>query len=562
MSADDYIPGPGHAQTLESRMKDFHTALTKRWRIEAIDEVCRQVPVTTFLARSTGPFGAPDLKHFLDIRVLYHLGFCHYRNWASEGGNGDLPSSCPGETGFQGHEMPVEDRNNPGKLVQIPPTITCPMPDLMSQVEDWAYAERDSIFARLPLFDAHEQSKLKTAYDALEKLKNALYLEGWQDVGSGEQYSLAGGGDLPGTVTKLWVKDADSLDWWVEWTGLAASTVKGGFLRSTGPTLINHSIIAIALGNLISNRAAIIEHGRNNALYWIEQSTNVLDDKSMSTTDLVPGWKTVTAIGMTVAIYGAATGPGAVPAAVAGGTLQLIGFLGENLFPKIERWDFAQEMKAIVTNFSDRIDSLNENLTTEEGEYAAEVSEMRAAVNGASSFDLELYDLTENSPDGTAAKEEGGFNANVDDILRLGEFCEDAASAYEDLLVQFRDIVAVEGHLADKDGSPIAADTDVVALCNEFLEYVKTTSARYYLARDQIVAAAEAYAESDASQAAAFERTMEDWESQGVGTEQPGFDAKKEAGDTDRPEGADDNPYDSELNGEDVYITEQSQGER
>ena len=320
MGVDDFIPGPGHTSTLESRMNTFHQALTKRWRIEAIREVCEHKPVTTFLVRSTGPFGAPDLVHLQEIQNQYHMGHCSYRNWADKLGEGDLPSSCEGKTGFEGTEMPVEDPNNPGNLVQIPPTITCPIKDLMAQAEDWAWAERQSIWTYLPKFDAHEQNKLKAAYDALEKLSHTFHLDGWQDVdmSQGDHHGLAGAEDLPGIVTKLWVKDATSRDWWVGWSGLASDRVRGNFLTSTGPTLINHYLIATALANLISNRAAIIEHGRNNALYWIEQSSVALGTKVAVSDNYVPAWKVMQGLGMTIALFGVGSGP-AAPAVAATG---------------------------------------------------------------------------------------------------------------------------------------------------------------------------------------------------------------------------------------------------
>jgi hypothetical protein len=539
-------------------MNTFHKALTKRWRIEAIREVCDQAPVTTFLARSTGPFGAPDLNHLREIQNVYHMGHCAFRNWADKG-TGDLPSECEGKTGFEGTEMPVEDPQNPGSLVQVPPTITCPIKDLMPLVEDWAWAERDSIWAYLPKFDAHEQVKLKGAYDALEKLSQTFLLNGWQDVdmSQGDHHGLSGAEDLPGIVTKLWNKDADSRDWWVGWSGLAADRVRGNFLTSTGPTLINHYLIATALANLVSNRAAIVEHGRNNALYWIEQATAALDEVGervvTDSTNLVPGWKVISGLGMTISLFGVGSGPAAPAIAATGGVFQLVGFLGENLIPEIKTWDFAQEVKAIVTDLSDRITSLNENLTTEEADYASSVTNTRSGLNEAGSFDLELYDLTENSATGTGGSGEG-YEVVVSDVLTLAQYCESAAVAYEGTLAQFSDVLTADGHLADKDGSPTAADSDVVAMFNEFYEYVKTTSARYYLAHEQIKAAAESYAETDDGAKAVLERTMGDWEINGTGTAQPGFDTTAEAGDTDRPDGADDNPYDEGLNG-DAYGT-------
>jgi hypothetical protein len=57
-------------------------------------------------------------------------------------------------------------------------------------------------------------------------------------------------------------------------------------------------------------------------------------------------------------------------------------------------------VKAIVADLRDRITSLNENLTTEEADYAFSVTNTRSGLNEAGSFDLELYDLTENSATG------------------------------------------------------------------------------------------------------------------------------------------------------------------
>jgi hypothetical protein len=558
MSLGDCIPGPGHGHAVQVHMDAFETALTKRWRIEVVRELVGNKPVTTFLARSTGPFGAPDLSALQDVRYQRHKGLCHYSDWAFNKPDGDLPASCPGETGYQGSEPPEENPTTPGTLVQIPRKITCPIPKVMEMVATWAEAERQSLEPRVPVFDAHQQSRLSEAYTALARFAAETDV----DVPKQSGQRMSSGGALPDTVTSLWVQNSEDRDWWVGWTGLAANAAKGNFFTSTLPTLRNHSIIAVALADLVSNRSAIVEYARNNGKHLITGATVALDAKTTASTDLVPTWKGLQAIGMSVALYGAFSGPGAVATAVTGGALGLVGFLGENLLPKTSAVAFSGDLKAIVTTFSDKLDELGEGLTRREGEYGEAADTLRTAVNGASSFELELYDLSENQASGTGdRREEPGFQAPVDNILTLGATCEKAAGDYEGLLWHFNALAGLETDMADKDGTATRADEGVLALCDELHEYVKTTAARYYLARDQIMAAAADYAETDEGRKAAFDRVMSDWSDTGTGQAEPNprFDVESEAKDSVRPGGADRTPGYDELEGEQQYVTGQTQ---
>ncbi|MCH7231108.1 hypothetical protein L0U85_09615 [Glycomyces sp. L485] len=565
-SLDDYITETDHSATLQSKLNQFERALTRRWRREAVEQIDRREPVKTFLARSSGPYGAPDVSPYMTLEVQHHKAHCAFIDWVMNGQDGDLGSvSCDGATGLMpgDNQLMYDYAYDPPRVVEMPFNIDCPIGQLMSDIEDWAWGERLTIKNKLPKFDGHDVSKLEAAYEAAEALRAATLSDyGGVDITQGEHNDLAGSSDLSGTVAKIWSKDSDSRDWWVEWSGLAAEHVKGNFCTSTGPTLINHSLIATALANLISQRAAIIEKGRNNGIYWIEQTTVKLDDHSMSedSTDLVPGWKAVQGIGASIALYGAGTGPGAAPAAATGGAVSLLGFLGENLFGEWKTSSFPEQMEELVVNLSDRIDSLNENLETHEQEYSAGVSSARGAVNDASSFDLELYDLTENSSGGVADKGAAdGYDVNISNVLTLAEHCEAAAVAYEDLLSNFSDLLDAAPHLADKNGDPTTGDEDLAAMCEELHGFFKTTAARYYLAFEEIKAAAEAYADADDTSAGSFDRTMESWGRDGVGTAEPGIDVEAAAEDTERAEGADDNPYDGALTGDGtVYYTEEN----
>ncbi|MDQ3789471.1 MAG: hypothetical protein M3422_19785 [Actinomycetota bacterium] len=136
-----------------------------------------------------------------------------------------------------------------------------------------------------------------------------------------------------------------------------------------------------------------------------------------------------------------------------------------------------------------------------------------------------------------------GFVANIESILQLAKDCYAIANDYADIAGTITRVDAATAHLTDKDGAATAADTDLVALVDEFFEYLKTTSSRYRVAAEQLEAAAATYVTVDDEQQAVFQRYMDDWASY-EGTENDvrdygnaNWNAEEEADETDRPEG-------------------------
>ncbi|WP_026929980.1 hypothetical protein [Glycomyces tenuis] len=550
-----YIEQTDHLAAIAERMDQFEKALVKRWRREIAERVNSDEPIVTSIVRNT--FGNPVPGYlagqFTSAEWSAHKTYCGTMPHYLEGGDPGDAGRCEGWLDPNG--QPVEVENSSGEMVAIGPKIDCPLDAALAMVDQWAVQERSAIEPSIPKFQGHDVAKLESAYDAAKKLREATLAEYTDvDISQGGHRDLAGGGDLPGTVAKIWSKDSESRDWWVGWTGLAADHVRGNFCTSAGPTLMNHSVIATALGNLVTTRAAIIEAGRNNGLHLIERATAALGEVDASPFTETEGWKSVQSGLDAFSLWSALGGP--LPKAVAA-ALKLLQFLGDKWFAEVEAHTFADAMVDIVTGLVDGFIELNDQLDEQEAQYREAAASAMEAINDAASFDLELYDLTENTPGGTdSAGSAEGYTVDISNVLTLAEHCELAGEDYEGLLRHFEDLFDAEPHLADKDGDPTAADKDVKQMFADFKGFVKTTSARYYLAHEEIRAAAEAYAQVDEDSAAAVERTLDSWDRSGVGEVDPGFDVDRAARPTERDEDASDNPYNGELDGDPNYYTE------
>ncbi|MFC4852850.1 hypothetical protein [Actinophytocola glycyrrhizae] len=106
-----------------------------------------------------------------------------------------------------------------------------------------------------------------------------------------------------------------------------------------------------------------------------------------------------------------------------------------------------------------------------------------------------------------------GYNVDISAILDMAKQCYAAANGYAAVVGRVSDVDAAVGHLTDKDGAATAADTEVIALVDEFVEYLKTTSSRYFLAGEQLEASASTYTQQEEDQRRVFEAYMGDLES-------------------------------------------------
>lgn len=510
---------------LEAEVNAFRKALTKRWRKEVAIAVRGNGTFKTAFHRYQTPYDG-DLWDYWDPINQVHIfwGSCEVIKWAQGDQQGDVPA-CPGRTfspemGYP--PMTVFDRN--GIEVATPNEINCGMNSIMQHVEYWAHSEGSAVFGKLPQFDKHDQRAIEGAQQALIAIGGALGLE--SAAGSDAGFTLASNADLLNKVRKLIGEDGESAGWYQSWTGLAADKLKDGFFASIAPTLHNQAGIAASIHNLYSARGTIIQEMRSGSLKILSDAGKALDETKVVTTDLNPVWQTFQGMGTALSIAG-----GWNPAVGAvGASVQLIGILGQNFAPKIKHTEYAHDVEAVITALWRHLDEQSNDLFSRENDYNNGIHSLRDTVFGFHSFNLELYDLTENTATGNGNGKSAGFHVDVDAVLEIADTCFECAEIYENQLIpKIAAIQAADASLATADGSEGSADPKVKAMVVEYGEYLKTACGRLYLAGEQIKAAAQSYAGTDVEAKAAFDSVMADWDEPAA----PG-QARDWAGDTDR----------------------------
>ncbi|RRS00803.1 hypothetical protein EIW28_09715 [Glycomyces terrestris] len=157
-----------------------------------------------------------------------------------------------------------------------------------------------------------------------------------------------------------------------------------------------------------------------------------------------------------------------------------------------------------MTSLWDYVDKHQAGIEDVEADYAAGAARLRDLVYGIHSFNLEMYDLTQNDAKGKGAGK--GYQADVDEILEVADTCFEAARVYEEVLLPLLNgLGAADGSLKDQAGAEAAGDARLKGLLEEFRGFVSTACGRLYEAGTQIKAAAERYKETDESQRAAFD---------------------------------------------------------
>jgi hypothetical protein len=295
------------------------------------------------------------------------------------------------------------------------------------------------------------------------------------------------------------------------------------------PTLNKQAGIAGSLANLYAYRAAIIEKGRNDGLYWIQWATGSLDQTELVTIDLRDGWKAVQGVGMGIEATLGWTPEGAV----VGAAVSLIGFLGEEMFPEVYREEYAHGLSEVIAKLHQQVGLLNTALGHMEERYASGARELEGGIYRTQTYNLELYDLTQNDERGD---HEPGAQVTViiDGVLGIAQACYETGKFYAELLPTIEATAEAGRHLADQDGRQRVSDERVVEIRGLLESFLKTACARYLLAADQTTAAAEGYVHEDDEQRGTFERIMADWEEHGVGEYDVGFDPAEYAQETER----------------------------
>ncbi|GAA4972597.1 hypothetical protein [Actinoplanes utahensis] len=508
---------------LEAEVNAFRKALTKRWRKEVAAACWENREFRTAFHRYQAPYGE-DLWDYWDPINRLHLiyGPCEVVEWAEGDQQSGVPS-CPGRINapLSGSGL-LFATDRYGNEVVAPSEVTCGMNSIMQHVEYWAHAEGSAVLGKLPQFDRHDQRAIEGAQQALLTIGSTLGLESAVDSDAG--FTLASNTDLINKVAKLVGENGENAGWYTGWTGLAATTFKDGFFASIAPTLHNQAGIAASIHNLYSARGTIIQEMRSGSLKILSDAGKALDETKEITTDLNPMWQTFQGMGTALSIAGAWN----PPVAAIGASVQLIGIMGQNFAPKIKQTVYAHDVESVITALWGHLDEQADDLFSRENDYNNGIHALRDAVFGLHSFNLELYDLTENTATGNRDSRE--FHIRIDDVLELADTCFECAAIYEKQLIpKIAAVQAADASLATADGSEGSADPKVKAMVVEYGEYLRTACGRLYLAGEQIKAAAQFYAATDAEAKAAFDSVMTDWDEPPA----PG-QARDWAGDTDR----------------------------
>lgn len=491
-----YMSGSVYSASLSAALNDYWQALERRWIRDAGQ---------TLRGGTSQIDAAPEPARWqVPVESRSHLTNCPIVTWAV---NDSTPANRP--------SAPCD-----GWSVPDAKYVECRAADVFSQVGDWAWAKREQLAAAIPdLAGGPELSFLEDARQSLLTADGTMRPEGSIDA-----YSL------PGMVDKLSIRDDGNNNraWLAGWTGLAANSIKGGFLSTVGPTLKNQSVLVRWLANCYSLRATTIHATRNNTLQLIGQATRDLFEAAPPSEDApkdkvaVNAASQVWGIVSTVATALGEEAPGSI-----GTALTLIDFaLNLREGKPNEELKFPQ-LSGFFAHLDAAVRGLHEDLTAAEADYQKAITGIRQRIAGADRTVLELYDFTKSSPDGDDSDPSASsrFAVDVAVVMEIAQLCVDAADIYSrSVLGKVAEASYADGQLVGRGVAPTAADTALIALREDVESFFRNTTARYLMAADRIRKAAEKYAASDAEQKARLENAIKDWHDAGEDRKRAGID--------------------------------------
>jgi hypothetical protein len=533
--------GPSqHFNEVLTALDGFHQALADRYMRKACEALNGSMATSLPGPANTGGEGGPVLA--LTEADKAHASHCEIQQWfaANEVGTRFDSITC---SGYVPQQYLTDGSSTQG--------FTCKAPELLTLAAEWATQDREWIQERIPKFAMQQIPSLRAARDAFVSAAQAF----GATPGAGSDPFDSENSLTLDTVSTSLTEEIDSISftdaqdspaWMVGWTGAAADTAAAGFFHTISPTLNNHAYIANALGYLINLRATIIDENRRNILDLIGSATEALGATATTDIDLTKRWAVVEGIGTGISL----TGPGAV----VGAPVAFVGWLGAQLKPMKKDTDFKSDPQEVATELAEAFAEMKEDIEFSEGSYRMESQEVENAIGSAQLETLELYDITNNNPEGSAGSG-GDYSVEIDVVLNLAKACFMIGEAYEQIRSQLSDVYAGDPHMKDQNGDSTDADERVFTMREDLLNFISTAIGRYYLAGDQIEEAARGYAESDEQAAANFEAYEESIESTGEAPSVSTSEAEELAEATERnSEGP--QPEDPEADREVTYDSE------
>lgn len=530
-----------HADDVTAALDTFHKALTKRWRTEAVENVRTGNPVLTNITAHGGEpqwsntsGRGPNWDDETRSAHAWHLSNdrCQYVAWL-EGAALSATTEYP--------DVP-----------NAPEGFRCEMGEIFSWIEDWAWEERVHAFDQVQLFDTNSIAALEAAHEDLLGIGARLGLEAEKERSDGEARTELGnarenarqlvgeGDDLVDKVRQIEATkdEKEESPFWAGWTGLAAAAARTGFFSSVAPTRANQGTIVGWLANLYAYRTTIIKATRENTLTAINAATKALDATVAGVTDVSGFWKGVQTGGKVVSAIGTLSGPGKAVIGGAGAVVTLAGVFGEFFLSEIPYEHQEFEIAEVVTRLHKEFKKITNELDDSETEYLDGVRAARTAINEVHRYNVELYDLTANNGEGD--NRSSGFEATITTIMAISKTCYELSGDYSGLLRSMSGLAGYDRHLTGSDGAKTAGDLALLDLRDEVEEFLKTTSARYYLAGEQTYEAARDYARTDEERQATFDEIDSGWRGDPTRDDlgrydkdnKPDFNAEREADET------------------------------
>jgi hypothetical protein len=389
--------------------------------------------------------------------------------------------------------------------------VECNAYDVFSQVGDWAWKKREQLSNAIPdLAGGPELSSLEDAHESLIAIDQRM-----RSAGSIDDHALS---SLVDWLAGGHANNNRNRAWMTGWTGLAAESLKGGFLSTVKPTMVNQAILVDWLANCYAVRSSTIHATRNNILNLIGQATRDLFEVVAVETDLT---KEKFAVSAASQIWNVASK--SIEAlgklTFVGTAVGLISFaLGEA--EKGQKTEFKYpQLSDFFTNLHSAASKLHTEMDTAEAEYQKDVKYIEQEIDSVDRSKLELYDFTQTSAQGDDSdpSASGEFAVDVAVVLEIAQHCYDVAEIYSGLLAKVATTSYADGQLAGRGVEPIPADLSVIALRNDLESFFTNTTERYMTAGDRIKAAAELYARTDEDQKETYDRTIGEWHSGGHG---------------------------------------------
>lgn len=501
-----YLTADEYSKALTTRLDEFYEALTFRWR----EEACKALSKTVFDVP-----GAPEPLRWQPPpeshgHLVASIADCPHLSWVRDGQVGEVPAEACEGWNKQSQEY-----------------VECRVADVLARVADWAWDKREEVAKGLPQLEVLELGELEDVYDTFVGLGGRL---GLQTEGP-DKANLPPLGSRPLLEDVEWLGGNDgNKEWFAGWTGLAASTVKDGFLASVKPTLHNQSVLLGCLAELYSDRAKIVHVARNNTVQWLaamakalnaKQTVKVFPDAGKGKLALDTVGQVLSVVGLLGKTVSAATGP-------AGVVVGLLGFLAGGM-SEATMEVHAKSLPELLTQMDTDVRSLHAEMDATEAEYLISVGTVQSALGGVHSYNFELYDLTRNDPDGDCSDPPAskGYSVDVAFVLDIAQRCYEAAEGYAGLLSKITTTASADRQLAGRDGHQIEADKEVLAIRDTLESFFETSGARYLLAGDQIKEAAKEYAQTDADQAERYREKMKDWREERISGKRVDLDPRK-----------------------------------